>query len=257
MGITSPKLLAGHVMHARLFPRINNFRYSIYYIAFPLSARSSLSIAHNRFAPMAFYDKDHGDGTDLEAWARNILDVHDIQAEGEIVLVCMPRILGYVFNPVSFWLCHDISGALKAVLCEVHNTFGEKHTYICAHADGRAITSSETMQGRKVFHVSPFLERDGSYDFRFDSGGEGFKAWIDYFDAEGKKQLITAVAGNFAEMTKSSCRRVFWQYPLVTFKTIMLIHYQAVKLILKKIKYVPKPSQKDEKTSAVINLTEM
>jgi hypothetical protein len=258
MGLESAKLLTGNVMHARLFPRKNHFRYGIYYLAFPLSSRPSLPIAYNRFGAMSFYDKDHGDGSgNLEQWARDILAAYGVRAEGEIALVCMPRIFGYVFNPVSFWLCHDAEGALKAVLCEVHNTFGEKHTYICAYADGRTITLAETMQARKVFHVSPFLERDGSYEFRFDVTDGHLKVWIDYFHADGRKQLVTAVAGKLSDMTRESCRRVFWRYPLVTFKAIFLIHYQALKLVVKKIRYVPKPAQKPEKTSGATNLTEM
>lgn len=248
----------GDVMHGRLFPRKNHFRYRIYYLAFPLSSRRALPIAYNRFGAMSFYDKDHGDGSgNLEQWARNILAAYKVEAEGDIVLICMPRILGYVFNPVSFWLCHDEAGALKAVLCEVHNTFGEKHTYICAHADGRTITPDETIKGQKVFHVSPFLERNGCYEFRFDVTDGQMKIWIDYFHEDGRKQLATSVTGKLLEMTEQSCRQAFWSYPLVTFKAIFLIHYQALKLVAKKIRYVPKPPQKPERTSGVSNLTEM
>lgn len=259
MGINAPKLLCGHVMHGRLFPRKNHFRYGIYYLALPLSKLNDLPVAHNSFGAMSFYDRDHGYGSteSLQDWAQNILDSYCIKAGGEIVLVCMPRILGYVFNPVSFWLCHDKDGALKAVLCEVHNTFGEKHTYLCAHDDGRAIHSSETFKGRKIFHVSPFLKREGSYEFRFDSQEDHFSVWIDYFDEEGRKQLVTSLAGKYENLTKATARTVFWKYPLVTLKTIVLIHYQAVKLITKGIRYVPKPIQKQERTSATENLTKM
>lgn len=258
MGINSPMLLKGDVTHARMFPRRNYFRYRIYYMAFPLPCRPSMPIAYNRLGAMAFYDKDHGDGSgNLEKWARDILADYKIEAQGQIILVCMPRIFGYVFNPVSFWLCYDGEGALKAVLCEVHNTFGEKHTYVCAYADGRIITPEETMQAQKVFHVSPFLERNGSYNFRFDVTEDHINIQIDYFNAEGKKQLVTAVTAKLVEMTKQACRRVFWQYPLITFKTILLIHYQAIKLVLKKIRYLPKPPQDPKKKSGVSNLTEM
>lgn len=249
--------MVGEVMHGRLFPRRNNFRYALYYLAFPLSERTSLPVAYNRFGPMSFYDRDHGDGADLEGWARNILAEFGVEAAGEIVLICMPRILGYVFNPVSFWLCHDTTGALKAVLCEVHNTFGEQHTYVCAHADGRTIGPADTMEERKVFHVSPFLARSGTYNFRFDATDGAFKVWIDYFHEDGRKQLVTSLSGKLIDMTASSCRRVFWRYPLVTFKAILLIHYQALKLVLKKIKYIPKPPQNGTKTSGGANLTEM
>ncbi|PZO85065.1 MAG: DUF1365 domain-containing protein [Micavibrio aeruginosavorus] len=251
--------MAGNVMHGRLFPKKNHFRYGIYYLALPLSRMGQIPIAYNRPGFMSFYDRDHGYGTKgtLESWARSILEGHNIHLDGEIVLICMPRIFGYVFNPVSFWLCHDKAGELKAVLCEVHNTFGEKHTYLCAHRDGRVITPNEIMTAEKVFHVSPFLAREGRYEFRFDSTHEQFKVWIDYYDAAGDKQLITALAGNYEAMTKNSCRRMFWQYPLVTLKAIALIHYQALLIVIKGIRYIPKPLQRKPHVSITENLTKI
>lgn len=246
-------------MHGRLFPRKNYFRYGMYYMALPLSQLDNLPVAHNKIGIMSFYDVDHGGGTGeaLKSRAQIILASYNIALDGEIILVCMPRILGYVFNPVSFWLCYDTNGALKAVLCEVHNTFGEKHTYLCAHADGRNITPADTMKAQKVFHVSPFLPRDGHYEFRFDSTEEGFKVWIDYFANNGRKQLVTALTGTYQSLTKSACRRIFWKYPLITFKAIALIHYQAAKLLLKKIQYIAKPPQEQQHVSTTENLTKM
>jgi DUF1365 family protein len=259
MGIDRPKILTGHVMHGRLFPRKNHFRYGIYYLALPLSQLENLPISYNARGAISFYDRDHGDGTigTLKSWAQKILESYSIYADGEVVLVCMPRILGHVFNPVSFWLCHDKDNALKAVLCEVHNTFGEKHTYLCAHEDSRAIHSEDVFEGEKLFHVSPFLKREGSYAFRFDSGSDHFRVHIDYFDAEGKKQLVTTLAGQYEDLTKSTARSIFWRYPLVTLKTVALIHYQAMKLIVKGIRYVPKPRQEQKRISASRNLTKM
>lgn len=246
-------------MHSRLFPRKNYFRYGIYYIAVPLSQLNNIPIPHNKAGVMSFHDRDHGYGTmgTLEEWARNTLKDENIYLEGEIVLVCMPRIVGYVFNPVSFWLCHDGSGALKAVLCEVHNTFGEKHTYICAHEDGRVISANETMTARKIFHVSPFLKREGHYEFRFDISNDNFKVDIDFFDEVGKKQLVTALTGFYTDLTKASCRRMFWKYPLVTLKATALIHYQALKLIFKGIRYILKPVQKLQRVSSTRKLTKL
>lgn len=251
--------MTGYVMHARLFPRKNHFRYGIYYLALPLSKLGELPIAYNAPGAMSFYDRDHGFGTSgsLQSWARTILEGHGIFLKGEIVLICMPRILGYVFNPVSFWLCHDAQGALKAVLCEVHNTFKEKHTYLCAHVGGRTIMPEEIMTAQKIFHVSPFLKREGHYKFRFDSSKEAFKVWIDYYDENDTKQLVTSLAGHYQPITKRAYRCMFWKYPLVTFKAIALIHYQAIKLVIKGIRYISKPAQKSERVSAVENLTKM
>jgi len=247
-------------MHGRLFPKRNNFTYGIYYLAIPLSQINALPIAHNRFAPLSFYDRDHGhcDGRDLEEWARTILADHGIkEADGDITLVCMARVFGYVFNPVSFWLCHDKQGGLRAVLCEVHNTFGEKHTYICAHDDHRPITASDVLTGEKAFHVSPLLKREGHYEFRFDVRDERLVISIDFFDAQGKKQLVTSLAGTLKSMNTATLRKAFWRYPLVTFKAIILIHWQALKLLSKGMKYISRPPQKPQCTSTTRNLTKL
>ncbi len=261
MGITDrPHILFGKVMHARLFPKENKFRYGIYYLSLPLSKLGGMPIAHNRLAPLSFYERDHGacDGSPLEAWARSILETYGIdKADGEITLICMPRILGYVFNPVSFWICHDKDGRVRAVICEVHNTFGERHSYICAHPDQRPITEKDTLEGEKLFHVSPFLEREGHYTFRFDLREGKFGVWIDFYDAKDRKKLITSLTGDMQTMHKTSLRRAFWAYPLVTLKAITLIHWQAIKIMAKGIRYIPKPLQKKEKVSTTQKLTKL
>ncbi len=245
-------------MHGRLFPKRNHFTYAIYYLVLPLSQIKALPIARNRFAPLSFYERDHGkcDGSDLKIWASDILNDYGLkEADGEITLICMARILGYTFNPVSFWLCHDKQGRLRAVLCQVHNTFGERHTYLCAHQDHTVIEKSDILKGKKLFHVSPLLQREGHYTFRFDVCDKKFNVWIDFYDGDGKKQLITSLNGNFEAMNTAMLRKAFWRYPLVTFKVITLIHWQALKLLVKGIKYISKPMQKHQRTSASGNLT--
>ncbi len=258
--VLTPSIMRGHVMHARLSPRKNAFRYGIYYLAFPISQAQSLPVPVDRFAPLSFSSKDHGprDGSDLCVWVKKILDDYGIQeADGEIVLVCMPCVLGYVFNPVSFWLCYDKNQNIRAVLCEVHNTFNETHTYICAHSDYRPINGQDTLWAKKLFHVSPFLERVGAYKFQFDIEAERFNVSIDYYNQDGAQQLLTYLRGSFEPMTKSSLRRAFWGYPLVTFKAVALIHWQAIKLLAKGIGYIRRPLQNNEKTSACSNLTKI
>lgn len=259
MGINT-SILFGNVMHKRLFPKVNSFAYGIFYLAFPLSQIKSLPIKTNRFAALSFYISDHGirDGSDLETWARGILKKYALsEANGEIVLIAMPRILGYVFNPVSFWVCYDQNNKVRAVLCEVNNTFGETHTYLCARPDHAEIKDSDILEGKKVFHVSPFLKRDGHYKFRFDFSESRCGFWIDYYDENNKKQLITALTGKLATMNTANLRKAFWMYPLITFKAIALIHWQALKLVTKGIKYIPKPKQKAEKTTATHNVTNL
>lgn len=243
---SQPQLFDAQVMHKRLIRKVNAFLYKVYYLMLPLSVLDNLPLRRNKFGALSFYDKDHGacDGSSLEGWARGILKAHNIkQADGEIVLVCMPRIFGYVFNPVSFWLCHDRAGAVRAVIAEVNNTFGERHSYLCVKDDGGPIEQDDKITAQKLFHVSPFLQREGHYEFRFAFKPEKLGIWIDYFNDNGDKQLLTSLIGECREMSKTSLRRAFWEMPLVTFKTIVLIHWQAVKLLAKGIKYVPKPKQ--------------
>lgn len=243
-------------MHKRFFPKVNEFNYGIYYIALPLSKISkeieTRSLKYNRWGLLSFYNKDHGnrDGADLNDWARRILSSHGVdKADGDIILVTMPRVLGYVFNPVSFWLCLDQAQKLRAVICEVNNTFGESHSYICAHDDQAEITADGFIEGDKFFHVSPFLERDGGYQFRFAYQNDKMGAWIDYFADNGKKQLVTVLTGKFVDLNQSSSAKAFWRYPLVTLKSILLIHWQAVKLFTKGTEYVSKPLQQGVKVT--------
>jgi len=253
-----PKILFAQVMHKRLFPKVNAFRYGIYYLVLPLTKLSAdLENAYfklNRRGLLSFNNEDHGNrnSESLSEWARNILNNFGIdKADGEIILVTMPRVCGYVFNPVSFWYCLDKSQKLRAVICEVNNTFGETHSYICVHDDQREITNSDYLTGQKLFHVSPFLEREGHYKFRFSLGAEKMGAWIDFYDGEGKKKLLTALTGDFSDFTPKNCAKAFWRYPLITIKSIFLIHWQALKLFLLGTEYVPKPIQNKERVSGV------
>ena len=172
------------------------------------------------------------------------------------MLVTMPSVLGYVFNPVSFYLCLDQEKDIRAVIAEVHNTFGEQHTYLCAHSDHTSITSDDWLEAEKLFHVSPFLERNGSYKFRFSLQKDKLGIWIDYFDKEKNKQLITSLIGNLQALNRSSINKAFLSHPLLTLKAIILIHWQALKLVAKNIRYVIKPKQCEEKVSATSNLKE-
>jgi hypothetical protein len=252
--VKRPQFLFGQVMHKRLFPQVNGFQYGIYYMALPVSQISpkieNRFFKVNRFGLLSFYNKDHGarENDNPESWVRNILSQHKIdKADGEIILVTMPRVLGYVFNPVSFWFCYDSEECLRAVICEVNNTFGETHSYICCHQDQREITKEDILTGQKVFHVSPFLEREGEYKFRFAVNDKSIGAWIDFFDISGNKKLVTSLTGKLSEFSSKACLKAFWAYPLVTFKAIFLIHWQAVKLFLKRAEYFPKPLQKKVK----------
>jgi DUF1365 family protein len=157
-------------------------------------------------------------------------------------------VLGYVFNPVSFWLCHRADGALRAVVCEVNNTFGEKHCYLLAHGDGRPLRWGEELVASKAFHVSPFCRVAGRYRFRFmlagaadASQGDRFIARIDHDDADGPL-LLTSIEGRLAPLTDALLVRAFFTYPAFTFGVMARIHWQALKLWLKRVPYFRKPA---------------
>lgn len=255
----TPKLFFPKVMHKRLFPKVNSFTYNMYYLAFPLSRIDELDIAKNKFSYLSFYEKDHGarDGSSIDKWVRGLLEENQIKFEGEVVLITLPRILGYVFNPVSFYFCLDENCLLRAVICEVNNTFGETHTYICAKENGEEIGSNDFLESKKLFHVSPFLEREGKYKFRFNYSPEKLGIWIDLYDKNGNKKLITSMVGKFEELNRNSLRKAFWSYPLITLKTIFLIHWQALKLVFRFIDIILKPvvAKNTPKTNDKIKLS--
>src|ERR1700693_1866750 len=151
MNQSVPKLVHGMVMHRRLRPVGNQFTYDAFSLALPLSRLGDLprlGLAHNRRALVSFFDRDHGarDGSALEPWIRALLAAESVVAEGEIVLYAFPRMLGYVFNRLTVWVCNCSTVTVRAVLCEVCNTSGERHIYLLPHQDGRPLADGEPFQ---------------------------------------------------------------------------------------------------------------
>ena len=244
MARLGPALVLARVAHKRLLPRRNGFSYSAYYVAIPLESIEDGSLdAHlplRRLALHSFYPEDHGyrDGSSLRQWAE---DAVRPPVPCDVTLVCMPRVLGYVFNPVSFWLWRDRQGELRAAVCEVNNTFGESHSYLCMHQDGRPIRPEDTLLADKLFHVSPFLDRGGSYQFKFNVSADRCHVQIDYLDEARQKALLTYMDGRLRELSARSLRAAFVRCPFLTVKVIAMIHYQALRLLLKGMRYRKKP----------------
>lgn len=258
-----PQIFTAKVMHKRFFPKVNAFTYGAYYLALPLSKLhheiTTENFAINKPGILSFYEKDHGDYQgNLHGWVNNILKDNKLDNKvSDIILIAMPRILGYVFNPVSFYFFLDEKANLRAVLCEVNNTFGETHSYLCANKNGSIINSDDWLEANKLFHVSPFLEREGYYKFRFSLKDNKLGIWIDFYNKDAKKQLVTSLVGSLQPLTKSNLRKAVLKHPLVSLKTIFLIHWQAIKLIAKGIKYIPKPKQLKERLSHSGNIKKM
>ena len=250
----TPQLFTAKVMHKRLFPKVNAFTYGVYYVVMPLPAAQLPSMVQRFPAD----DVGYRDGRAPELWAREMLQRHGLAEQvAHVVLVTMPRVLGYVFNPVSFYLCMDSEKNLRAVICEVHNTFGEQHSYLCMHQDRRAIAAEDWMGAEKLFHVSPFLKREGSYRFRFDVKEHKLGICIDYYDMDHHKQLLTSLMGTLSPLTRAALVRAFWLHPLISLKAMALIHWQALKLLAKGIRYIPKPKALAETLTASRDLTKM
>jgi DUF1365 family protein len=248
--MSSPQLCFGNVHHSRLRPARNSFNYGVYFLRLPLRSLGSAPLAtgllsRNRFNLLSFHDKDHGDGIQPPLqWIDSLLDREGIRdADGEVWLQTFPRVLGYVFNPVSFWFCHRKDGALRAVLCEVSNTFGERHCYLLDK--GAPIVDGQNLNARKVFHVSPFCELEGSYRFQFRrtlrQTHEDTLARIDYHDADGPL-LLTNITGTSRELNGRNIAYALLRFPLMTFMVIARIHWQALKLWLKRVPFYRKPS---------------
>ena len=240
----APLLGFGQVRHTRLRPAHHAFAYPTVFLMLPMrwlhSQTARGALAHNRFAPLSFYDRDHGDGSDNALrWLDTLLHSEGIDdAVGEAWLHCYPRVWGYAFKPVSFWYCHKADGSLRAVVVEVNNTFGERHCYLLD-----APRYGKELQADKVFHVSPFCSLQGSYRFRFlrTAHDQRTVVRIDYDDAQGPL-LQTSVSGQLEPLNASSVRRALWSHPLMTLAVIARIHWQALRLALKRVPYFKKPT---------------
>ncbi len=254
-------LCSGEVWHSRLRPATNTFSYGVFTLMLPLRTLAeadlvTLLCSRNRFNLLSFHDCDHGDGkTPLLQWIDSLLTSENIlDADGEIWLQTFPRVLGYVFNPVSFWYCHRKNGELRAILCEVNNTFGERHFYLLD--TGGHMPWGAELSAKKVFHVSPFCAVTGNYHFRFMRSSqatngkvtERLVARIDYEDEAGPL-LLTQVSGTLHPLTNASAAKAFFSHPLMTLNVIVRIHWQAIKLFAKRVPFFSKPLPPDEPLS--------
>ncbi|NVO04495.1 MAG: DUF1365 domain-containing protein [Rhodoferax sp.] len=237
----------GQVRHRRLKPVGHAFTYGTYFLLLPLrslAANGAGALARNRRALLSFYDADHGDGRSPAqggalAWLDELLQAQGIlDATGEVWLHTYPRVLGFSFKPVSFWYCHRMDGSLRAIVAEVNNTFGQRHCYLLDQpAYGRELRAN------KVFHVSPFCAVEGSYRFRFmlTPDLQRTVARVDYDDAQGPL-LETSVSGTLEPLTAATVRRALWHYPAMTWNVLARIHWQALKLFIKRVPFFGKPA---------------
>jgi uncharacterized protein len=232
-------LLLNRVTHVRRLPT----RYALTHSTFSLCINidepfENGLLKHNRFGLMSLYDRDYGEGREsLRAWFTRATG-----ASGETYLVTMPRIFGLGFNPVSFWL--NVKGDdLMLVMAEVNNTFGERHCYILEKADKSPITPQDKLVSEKVFHVSPLMTIDGHYEFRFALSHEKVTIKIDLIQ-KGEKMLLTLQSGLIAGLNAQNLWKELLK-PHQTLKVLAFIHWHALRLLLKRVRFVGKPPPPD------------
>lgn len=254
--MAQPLIGFGQVRHRRTRPRSNGFAYPGFFLMLPLRTLKQPSPGHwqiSRPGLLSFHETDHGDGRGPEqggalAWLDGLLHAHGIDdATGEAWLHCYPRVLGYAFKPVSFWFCHrpiEHGGALRAIVVEVNNTFGERHCYVLDHARWGL-----ELRADKAFHVSPFCDVQGEYRFRFlrtqRAGCEHMVACIDYWDdaSAGQALLKTSISGQLQALNARAAHKALWRHPLMTLGVIARIHWQALRLWCKRVPVFTHPAR--------------
>ena len=234
----------GTVIHKRFKPKMHFFKYDVFSLLIDLAELKILDkkikfFSYNRFNLISFFEKDHGDrdGSSLEDWVKRNLDQNNIVYKNiKIKLLCYPRILGYVFNPLSVFYIYNEDENLISILYEVKNTFGEQHTYIF-----RVEKDSNLIQNNcsKKFHVSPFIEMDCNYFFRLLKPGNKISVIIDQYDSQDKI-LYASQDGVRTDFNTKYLLKSYLKHPIMTFKIILAIHYEAFKLWTKGIKFVKK-----------------
>jgi DUF1365 family protein len=242
--------IRAETFHGRKGPVRNAFRYTVDYLLLdPEKVKAPRLFSRNRGNLMSLHDADHGgtpgQGRGVE-WAREVLAAHGLAAD-RLLLLAQPRLLGHVFNPVSFWLAYDHLGHLRAAIAEVTNTYGDRHSYLCHRDDRAPITREDTITAQKIFHVSPFQPVDGSYAFRFDIRPDRIGIWIDYTTATGG--LFTNLIGPREPLTSRGILASALRRPFGSRRVLALIHWQALKLALKRVKFNTRPRPPGEDVS--------
>jgi DUF1365 family protein len=246
---TRSALYQGRVWHRRFKPRDHKLAYRIPMLLLDLDELPTLDrrlklFSHNRFNLMDFREKDHLDGspTPLKAQVEQTLSEAGYSTGGRVRLLCMPRVLGSVFNPLSVYFCETADGRLQAILYEVNNTFGQRHSYLlCAREEPGAVTHG----CEKQFYVSPFNDLRMTYDFRVVPPGEladeqPLSVRIDVKGADGLL-LTAAFVGEREPLTDKTLLAAWLRHPLLMAKVVGAIHWEALKLWLKGMKLAPRP----------------
>ena len=233
----------GTVIHKRFKPKIHFFKYKVFSLLIDLSDLNYLNkkisfFSYNGFNLISFFDKDHGDrdGSSLIDWVKKNLTENNINSENiRIKLLCYPRIFGYVFNPLSVFFVYDHNENLISILYEVKNTFGEQHTYVFKAKNNNLLQHNCS----KKFHVSPFIEMNCNYFFKILRPSDKISVVIDQYQFN-EKILFASQDGKRVDFNSKELLKSYLKHPLMTFKIISAIHFEAFKLWIKGIKFIKK-----------------
>ncbi|MEM8774754.1 MAG: DUF1365 domain-containing protein [Pseudomonadota bacterium] len=244
--------IAGYTWHGRKGAIKNAFRYGVDFVLLDAEQkiRSSLFFGRNRVGLFSLRDVDHGGspGEGVGAnWVRSVLERHGLQDAHSIELLAQPRVMGYVFNPVSFWLCYDDQRNLRAVISEVTNTYGDRHSYLCHRPNHGPITARDRMQAQKILHVSPFQKIEGGYEFRFDIRPDRIAISIDF--SGGKGGVIATLVGERKPLSALSVIKAMLRRPFGTRRVMALIHWQALILWWKGAIFKARPEPPTQEVS--------
>lgn len=248
------------VMHRRLFPVIYRFVYRVFYLLLDIDRLDSLGqmrwLSHNRFNLLSFRDRDHGprDGSPLRSWLERLLQQQGIDLEcGRVRLLCMPRVLGFGFNPISLWYCEHRDGSLRAVLVEVNNTFGGHHFYLLSR-EGAPMEYTASHQKKKIFHVSPLMDMGSDYAFRLSEPAETVSLGIQVFfpretGLQAELMQVATLTGTRQPFTDRALLGQCLRMPLMTLKVVAAIHWQALKIWLRGARFFRDPGEPSHRVS--------
>ena len=241
--IKNSKIYTGKVIHKRFKPKEHYFKYNVFSLLIDLNELEEINkyikfFSYNKFNILSFYDKDHGDrdGSSIKLWVKkNLRNIGIMTEDISIKLLCYPRIFGYVFNPLSIYFIYNKNTELISIFYEVKNTFGEQHTYIFKAQDEKTVQN----KCKKKFYVSPFIEMDCEYHFKTLNPREQLSVVINQNDKDGKL-LFASQDGISKDFNNKNLILSYLTHPLMTFKIIGAIHYEAFKLWAKRIKLIAK-----------------
>lgn len=245
MALIGPSVVKARVTHARWVPARNRFAYDMDYLLLDEAAlgarRGPRLFSHGRPNIVSLHPSDHGtaDFNGIEG-VRRLAREAGVDGADHVLLLTHPRYWGFTFNPVSFWFLVSRAGRLRAVLAEVHNTFGERHGYLCMPEDEADIGPESTTVSAKRFHVSPFFDIEGQYRFRFRLEENRVAVHILYDDGAGGG-LNTSIVGTRRPFNDRELARALLRRPYGAARILALIHYQALRLYCKGVRYRKRP----------------